>query len=156
MPGKTIRWTFKRNCSASPRQLASVFASVLALSFVIGFGFAVYGLWMVLPFVGLELIAVAAAFICYGRHAADYETIELDGQQLRIEQVQGARRLNWQFAAPRVRIESESGTLTRFRLLVSAADLRIEIGTHLLDQRRRQLAQELSRALRSGVSTAAA
>jgi len=62
-------WLVKRNCSASPRQLALVFGSLVAVSFAFGAGFAAQGLWMVLPFVGLELVAVAAAFICYGRSA---------------------------------------------------------------------------------------
>ena len=68
-------WLIKRNCSAGPRQLAMVFGSLVAVSFAFGLGFAAFGLWMVLPFVGLELIAVGAAFFCYGRHAADFERI---------------------------------------------------------------------------------
>jgi len=149
MPEHATRWIVKRNCSASPRQLAAVFASVVALSFVIGVGFAAFGLWMVLPFVGIELIAVAAAFACYGRHAGDCETIELDGGQLRIEQVQGAQRSTWQLATPRVRIENDDSVRARSRLLVVAAGLRIEIGAHLLDARRRRLAHDLKRALQS-------
>jgi uncharacterized membrane protein len=38
------RWTIKRNCSATPRQLAWVFASLVAVSFVFGAGFAAFGL----------------------------------------------------------------------------------------------------------------
>jgi uncharacterized membrane protein len=158
MPENATRWIVKRNCSASPRQFAFVFTSVLALSSVIGAGFAACGLWMVLPFVGLELIAVAAAFICYGRHAADFETIEINQGQVRIEQVLGARSSTWQLATPQVRIETgaHAGMRGRVRLFVVAAGDRIEIGTHLLEERRRQLARELKRALRSEVRIAAA
>ena len=60
-------WLIKRNCSASPRQLAGVLVSVVVISFAFGVAFATQGLWMVLPFVGLEVLAVAAAFIFYGR-----------------------------------------------------------------------------------------
>ena len=68
-------WLIKRNCSAGPRQLAVVFGSLVAVSFAFGLGFAAFGLWMVLPFVGLELIAVGAAFFCYGWHAADFDAL---------------------------------------------------------------------------------
>lgn len=70
-------WLIKRNCSAGPAQLAVVFGSLVAVSFAFGVGFAIFGLWMVLPFVGIELIAVGAAFLCYGWHAADFERIEI-------------------------------------------------------------------------------
>jgi uncharacterized membrane protein len=158
MPENTTRWIVKRNCSASPRQVALVFASVVALSFVVGAGFAAFGLWMVLPFVGLELIALAAAFICYGRHAADFESIEFSGGQLRIERVQGTQCSVWLLAARQVRIETgtDAGARDRARLFVVAAGDRIEIGRHLLEERRLQLAKELSRALRPGVLVAAA
>lgn len=149
MPEHATRWIVKRNCSASPRQLAAVLASVVALSFLIGAGFAAYGLWMVLPFVGIELIAVATAFVCYGRHVGDFEAIELSGGKVRIEQVRGGQHSTLQLALPRVRVESDDSALTRSRLLLVAADLRIEIGAHLLEARRRRLALELKRALQS-------
>ncbi len=158
MPENATRWIVKRNCSASPRQLAFVFASVVALSLAIGAGFAAVGLWMVLPFVGFELIAIAGAFFCYGRHAADFESLEISDGQLRIEQVQGTRTSIWQLPVQQVRIDTGADTAgrERARLFLVAADKRIEIGMHLLEERRRQLAKELDRALRSGASVAAA
>ena len=154
MAEPVIRWIIKRNCSASPRQLAAVFASIVALSFAIGVGFAVYGLWLVLPFVGLELIVLAAAFLCFGRHAGDYEVLALQAGQLRLEQVCGSRRSNWQIAAPRVRVETDAGAdgASSARLFLVAADRRVEFGAALLDERRRRLAHELNRALRSAVA----
>jgi uncharacterized membrane protein len=94
-----ICWTVKRNCSASPAQLAAVFASIVGLSFIFGIAFATQGLWLILPFVGLELVAVAIAFFCYGRRAADYERITLSEGDLSIERVEGARATRWHFPA---------------------------------------------------------
>jgi len=59
--GPAIR-VIKRNCSASPRQLAGVFESVVAVSTAFGVACAAQGLWMVFRFVGLEALAVATAF----------------------------------------------------------------------------------------------
>jgi uncharacterized membrane protein len=50
-------WMIKRNCSASPQQLAMVFASLVAVSFAFGVAFAAQGLWLVLPLVGIEMLA---------------------------------------------------------------------------------------------------
>ncbi len=33
------------------------------------------GAWLVLPFTGIELLAVGVAFVVYARHAVDYERI---------------------------------------------------------------------------------
>ncbi len=62
---------------------------------------------MVLPFVGIEIVAVAAAFLWYGRHAADFERIDLNGSALTVEQREGGRSTEFRFDAPRVRVELE-------------------------------------------------
>jgi uncharacterized membrane protein len=151
MSDPAFRWIIRRNCSASPRQLALVFASIVGLSFLIGIAFAAFGLWLVLPFVGLELLAVAAAFIGYGRHAADFERIELDAGLVRVERHVGSTVDRTQLAASWTRVELDEngqGPLARVRLFMVAHGRRIEIGRHLPDARRRRLAQELKQALR--------
>jgi uncharacterized membrane protein len=142
-----MTWLIKRNCSASPTQLAAVFGSLVAVSFAFGAVFAALGLWMVLPFVGLELLAVAVAFLCYGRHAADAERIELAGGK-----VEAARRQRWEFDQERVRVEVEeqgTGRGGRARVWLASRDEQVEIGRHLQDGKRTALARELRRALQS-------
>lgn len=151
MSDPAYHWTLKRNCSASPQQLALVFGSIVAVSFLFGAGFAAQGAWMVLPFVALELLAVAAAFICYGRHAADFERIELVDGELRIERHDGARVERRQMALPWTRVELDEagrGWMQRVHLYLVARGERVEVGRHLPDERRRKLAQELKQALR--------
>ncbi len=141
-------WTIKRNCSASPGQLALVFASIVALSFAIGVAFAAHGLWLVLPFVGLEMLAVAAAFFCYGRRAADYERIEIVGGEVTVEQVEASRRAVRRLPAHWTRVEvSRPGRDGRISLWLAAGAQRIEVGRHLLDARRLRLADEIRAAL---------
>lgn len=147
-----MTWLIKRNCSASPTQLAAVFGSLVAVSFVFGAVFAALGLWMVLPFVGLELVAVTAAFLCSGRHATDAERIELAGGMLTVEQVEAERHRRWQFDPGRVRIEVEErgrGLGARVRVWLASRDEQVEIGRHLLDERRVALARELRTALKT-------
>lgn len=59
----------KRNCSMSPAGLAGAFAVLAMLVLAIGAGFAWFGAWPVLPFAGLEVLMLAAAFFVYARRA---------------------------------------------------------------------------------------
>jgi uncharacterized membrane protein len=143
-------WLIKRNCSAGPRQLAVVFGSLVAVSFAFGLGFAAFGLWMVLPFVGLELIAVAAAFFCYGRHAADFERIEIQPRVLSVEHVEGVHTHRWE-VDPRVshvQVETRGRKWgQRVRVFLLAPATQLELGRYLLDHRRLVLGREVSGAL---------
>jgi uncharacterized membrane protein len=142
------RWMIKRNCSASPAQLAWVFASVVAVSFAFGAVFAAQGLWLVLPFVGIETLAVAAAFLCYGRRAADYERIEIGGGGIAVEKVEGSQRTVRHLPSPWARVELRRlGRTGGVTVWLAAGAQRIEVGRHLLDARRMQLAEELKMAL---------
>lgn len=143
-------WLIKRNCSIGPRQLALVFGSLVAISFVFGAGFAAFGLWMVLPFVGIELLAVAAAFFCYGRHAADYERITVTAQLVSVEHIEGAHQTRWQLdpRVSRVQVESHGRRWgRRVSVFLASSDLEVELGRHLVDARRKQFARELDGAL---------
>ena len=123
MADSDARWVIKRNCSASPRQLALVFASIVLVSTAFGIAFAMHGAWMILPFVAIELAAVSAAFICYGRHAADVERIEVTDGQIRVERLDGGQLQQVQVAAPWARIEvaeSGHGWMQRVRLFIVA------------------------------------
>ncbi len=143
---KANAWLIKRNCSAGPRQLAIVFGSLIAVSFLFGLGLAAFGLWMVLPFVGIELLAVGAAFLCYSRHAADFERIAITPRLILVEQVEGAHKNRWELD-PRlshVQVESSGSQWgERVHVYLFAPGITLELGRHLLDARRWQLGREL-------------
>ena len=153
-----MTWLIKRNCSASPTQLAAVFGSLVAVSLAFGAVFAALGFWMVLPFVGLELVAVAAAFLCYGRHAADVERIELAGDRLTVERIEAEQRRRWEFDRRRVRVEVDergAGLGARVRVHLASRGEQVEIGRHLLDEKRAALALEQRTALNDEQALAA-
>ncbi len=145
-----MTWLIRRNGSASPRQLAWVFVSLGAVSFAFGAGFAALGYWMVFPFVGLELVAVAAAFVFSARHAADFERIEIGDSEVIVERLEGARRSEVRFGLPWVRVEvagRDVGIGPRVRVDVVSKRQRVEVGRYLVDARRIALARELRAAL---------
>lgn len=127
-----------------------VFASVVAVSSVIGIAFAVLGLWMVPPFVGLEIAAVALAFLCYGRHAADFERIELRNGRLVVARQDGLQNSETAFGLPWVRVEMTRPGVDpdgRVRVRLVSAQKRVEVGRYLLDDGRATLARDLRAAL---------
>ena len=60
----------KCHCSISPRGLALVFGTLAGLTLGIGAAFAALGAWLILPFAGLEALALCAAFVVVARRAA--------------------------------------------------------------------------------------
>ena len=60
------------NFSISPKALAAAFALLAAVTVAIGIGFASLGAWLVLPFAGLETLALAIAFFALARRAGVY------------------------------------------------------------------------------------
>ena len=78
-------WTLKRNCSMSPRQFASLIASLAIVSVGVASIFAYSGAWWILVFAFVEMAALLAAFVVYARHAGDYERIVVTPDAVIIE-----------------------------------------------------------------------
>lgn len=137
----------KRNCSISPNGLLRVFALLACVAIGVASAFALLGAWLILPFAGLEIVALGVAFLLNGRHAADYERIELAGGRLRLEQAVAERTACVELDACLARIELE-GKPGRTRVLLRAPGRELEIGRHLDAETRVEFATELTRRLR--------
>ena len=137
-PGFSL--TVKRNCSISPRALAVLLALTAGLAFAIGIGFALFGAWPILPFAGLEIAALAAAFYLNGRHAADYERIAFEDGLLVIEVRDGERVATHRFNQHWVQLDV-SGTPRQLRVALRSHGRELEIGRHLDASGRERLAQ---------------
>ena len=59
----SVQWLLKRNCALAPRQLLTFYASLCAVSLAIGGVFWSHGAVLVMPFAGLEMLAVGAALL---------------------------------------------------------------------------------------------
>lgn len=75
----------KPNCSLSVRGMKCVVAIIAFISLCVGLGFSLIGAWMVLPFAGIEILAIAYAFYYINCHSTDYESITIEGDELAIE-----------------------------------------------------------------------
>jgi uncharacterized membrane protein len=56
-----------RLCSISPAGMLCAFCGLAVVTLAIGIGFALIGAWLVLPFAGLEVVALAVAFVVHVR-----------------------------------------------------------------------------------------
>jgi uncharacterized membrane protein len=135
--------TLKRNCSISPAGLAGAFAALAFVVVAIGTGFAIAGAWLVLPFAGLEVLLLGAAYVLYARRAADYERIVLDSGWLTVEVSEAQRTLRYEMEARRARVRVDEE-----RVLLLGAREQLELGRHLDADTRVQLAAELQKRLR--------
>jgi len=122
--------TVKRNCLMSPQALGWLLAFTAGLSFAIGVAFALFGAWPILPFVGLEVAALAAAFYVNGRHATDYERIAFADGALVVEVRDGDRTEEHGFNPHWVRLVV-SGARPKVRLALRSHGRALEIGRHL-------------------------
>lgn len=138
--------TLRRNCSLAPHELLALLGSIALVSLAIGIGFALLGLWLVLPFVGLEIAALGVAFLVHARHVSDQECIALAAGELAIEIREGVRTRRFAFNAHWVPVALQrSGPQTK--LYVGPVGRQVEIGRHLDGEGRERLAQDLSARL---------
>jgi uncharacterized membrane protein len=135
--------TLKRNCSISPAGLAGVFLALALVVLLIGVGFAIAGAWLVLPFAGLEVLLLGAAYLLYARHAADYERIVLESGRLTVEVADAERTARYEMEARRARVCLEDE-----RVVLRGAREELELGRHLDAAGRARFAAELQKRLR--------
>ncbi len=140
-PAAVRQWIIKRNCSITPRQLLMVYAVLGSVSLSIAIFFTLRGAWYVLGFAVLEMAAVGAAFLNFGRHAADSERLELTKNDLIVTLLLAGKERSFRFnprtthiALPRTRDE-----------LVGLEDglAKVAVGRFLDHARRKEFAVEL-------------
>jgi uncharacterized membrane protein len=141
----------KRNCSMSPRGVLAVVAFTAGVCFTIGAWFAWRGLWLVLPFAGLEVLALAAAFYVSGLHAGDYERYWLEPGLLVLEVRDGTHVFRRRFPAAWARVVLQEG-LRDTRLAIALGGEEIRVGRHLPAEARGILARRLKQALQAAAA----
>lgn len=141
-----LHWILRRNCSVTPQQLGAMFVLLSVLSLTVAAFFWSQGAWMVLPFSALELLAVAVAFLMYGRRAADGEHISLQNGRLVVEREEAGSLSRVELAGSAVRVDVSADE----RRLVSLKEgsRTLEVGRFIRPDLRPVLAMELRWALR--------
>jgi uncharacterized membrane protein len=144
-----FRAEIRPDASMSPRNLA---VTVICLTFVcvtIGLGFLSMGLWLVLPFAGLEIFAVGVAVGYTIRRSADCEIISIQDAEVTVTKTNGSRSSRSIFPRywTRVRLERRPHQLHRSRLVLGSHGRFVEIGAGTTDKAKDELAAALKQAI---------
>ncbi len=148
-----VQWQLKPNCSVTPTQLVQFYVSLCVVSLGISAFFWLQGARMVLPFAGLELMAVGAALLVYARHARDGEKIFLQDTQLVVEFETAGRTERAAFVRDWVRVEPKSGDGSLIE--VSGQGRTVVVGRYLRPELRPALAREIRFAVRGWLAQGA-
>jgi len=118
--------------------LALVAATAMGVS---AFAAAV-GAWPVMPFAGLEVALVVAAFHVVALHDGDFERVEVDAGEVRVEsrEARSLTRLTANGAWARLVVEERGERCT---LGLAYAGRVVPLGRLLTDEGRRELARKL-------------
>ena len=146
--GRDFCLLIRPDCSLSPRGVKTIVLIFSSVAVLIGAFMLTLGAWPVLPFLGLEVAALAVVFLMLQRRSTFYDIVEAKGDDIRLGQ--------------RSHHGETSGTLNRYwtqirllagghwypsRLLVGSHGNYMEIGAALTEEDRIKTAKALQRAL---------
>ena len=139
----SFKVTFKPNCALTADNKIKVVALIAMIPILIGIGFSLIGAWLVLPFVGLEILALAIAFYYINIHEADYESISIDGDCLVVERCT-AQQVNQDVINPYwVKVLQHKLPNGELHLYLQSHGKEIEVGRYLTREQRELLAKQL-------------
>ncbi|WP_440996408.1 DUF2244 domain-containing protein [Arhodomonas sp. SL1] len=125
------------------------FAVIVIVALGVALVFTWLGFWPILPFAGLELSALGWALYVSARRELDTEVVTVGDTWVRIEK--GRRRPESQWRLDRyfseVWLEDTGRRPGAPRLFVRCGGERVELGSFLLEDDRRNLARQLRRCI---------
>jgi len=143
--GEGYRFVLAPNCSISWPALLLFYLLTCLVALAVGLFFTLQGLWLVLPFSGLEMLALGIGLYVTSRKVYRKEVITLDPERTRIEK--GVQRIDqsWEFKTPWIRIIDElpDRRSPRRKLAISMNGESVEVGSFLANSEKEALAFQL-------------
>jgi len=137
------------NRSMSWQTLVSLYVLMVFVSLVIGLAYFHIGLTLVLPFCGLEMLALGAALYVTSWRSSFREVITVDEESVAIESGRENPTHRQEFPRPWTQVILErSGGWYPSRLLIRSHGRQVEIGRFLNEEERRGLAEALGKIIR--------
>ena len=134
------------NRSMSWNELLLAYSAIAAVSLGIAFWFQNLGLTLVLPFSGLELLALGAALYITAWRGGAREVITITDDTIRVESGRNKPQRRHDFQRPWTRVVLRKSAASRRpgRLLLCCRDQEVEVGGFLNEQERAGLAKTLN------------
>ena len=144
-----FRAEIRPDTSMSPRNLAIAVICLTVVCLTIGLGFLSIGLWLVLPFAGLEIFAVGVAVGYTIRRSADFEVVSIRYEDVTVTKTSGSRSRQSKFPRYWTRVHLLRGPhrLQRSRLVVGSHGRFVEIGGSATEKAKDELAAALKQAI---------
>jgi len=145
----------KPNNSLSPEGTVKVLMALFVIVLLVSIGFSLIGAWLVLPFAGIEIVALAYAFCSVYLHSNDYESITIVGDEVIVEKKNDKDLTMMIFqrywAQISVRdVMQGSGKVSKRGLFISSHGKEVEFGKYFInDGQRTMFARELREKLRN-------
>ena len=137
-------YTARRNNSLSSSGRLLVFGFILTVSLGIAVAFSlIFGAWPILPFAGTEMGVLYIAFRYVDRHAADYERVTIRDDSVAVEVREGREVQRFEMNRWWAQVVCDG---PRFALRSHGRE--IEVGRHLCEEQRLEMARDLKRELR--------
>lgn len=138
------KFTARQNCSLSSGNRVFLFFAILLVLTIIAAGFLLAGAWLVLPFAGLEALALGIALRAVSRHEKDFERITISGDALRVELQHKEKLSTFEFNRYWAQvIVNRAGGGNESRLWIRSHGRQLELGRFLDDEGRLALASRL-------------
>ena len=111
--------------------------------------FAFQGLWLILPFAGLVILALGLGLYVCCLHCGDREVITIDETKLFMQIGRTKPKQQWQFDRAWLKLELKKSPYYGHpsKLLIRSKGVELEIGSSLLNKERKKLAESLSAVL---------
>ena len=137
------------NSSLTWQQTLKVFAAITVVCSGIAIGFAFRGLWMVLPFAGLEILALGYAFYYCSYRSAYIEVLKIENDTLYIEKGRYKPEQVYEFNLAWVKVNLIKAKSENYphRVTISSHGKQIEVGAALVEEERIKLARDLKTAI---------
>lgn len=137
----------KPNCSVSSQGKVKLFLLLAIIPLLVGLGFLTLGVWMVFPFVGLELLGLGYAFYYIDRHANDFESISIVDDKLVVEKHSLQQTVQFVLNTYWVKLVLSHARNGNLKLYLRSRGIDLEIGNFMNNEQRCALATQLKTRL---------
>jgi uncharacterized membrane protein len=125
--------------------MGAIFAALGSISLLVAFAFWVAGAPLVLPFAGLEVIALGLAFLAHARQMDRSEELRLEGGELVVRRLVRGEVIETRYPAHTARLRCDSSTEELIE--VGAPGAVVRVGRHLPLALRQATSRSLKMAL---------
>ncbi|HEY5701297.1 MAG TPA: DUF2244 domain-containing protein [Gammaproteobacteria bacterium] len=147
--GEGCRFVIRPDRSLTWAQTKIVYLSLASACLIVATGFTVMGFWLVLPFAGAEVVALAAGFYLCALSGKTTEIVFIDGDRVAVEKGSAETRPVCEFKRGWAHIALLPARIQWYpsRLVIRSHGKQVQLGAFLTEAERRRLASELKRVI---------